>query len=295
MKKEKKLSVVPLAFALAAVCALFAFWAAWGTPVNAAPSQETSSQKPPDLIYYEPVTVESLREKVAPRGQDVVVLEPDGTRRESGRIVTGDRIEITDGQGGILASYTAIIMTDDSSSAQGDPIPSMPSQDPASSMPAGSGESSQDPASSAPAGSGTTTQSAIGDGALGGDGDGYYVFSGPVAVEELAAEISTQPHGLRLRVTAPSGKERISGGVCTGDTVETLDADGTVQSRVTAVIPGDLTGDGAVTDADLALLRDSLLNRESLSGIESRAADMDGDGHVDTSDLLLAEKSRPKD
>jgi hypothetical protein len=298
VKKERKLSVVPLALALAAVCGLFAFRAAWGAPVNAAPSRETASGGPPDFTFFQPVTVEELREQVASQGKGLTVVKADGTERKSGGIITGDVLEFLDGSGRIVETYAAVVMGGSSSSAPEEPASSAPAesdgtpQNPVSSQdPDGP---SEEPVSSQPAGSGVASQP-VSSGGLDGDGAGYYLFSHPVTVEELTAEISPQPHGLRLRVTAPSGENRASGRVCTGDAVETLDEGGAVQSRVTAVIPGDLTGDGAVTDAGLALMRDCLLNRESLSGLESRAADMDRNGLVDTSDLLLMEKNVPKD
>ena len=280
MVKNKTIrSAAPLAVAFLTLFVFFAFRAVFGASVNAAPA----SSAPPDFLLYEPVTVESFAEQYDV--QNLVVLKPDGTQRTSGEVESGDIIEIVDENGAVLENFTAVMVKKTSSG------PSAPdsSQAPESSGPPAP-VSSQAPESSEPSAP-VSSQTQESENFPKGTG-GYYLFSGPVTMEDLADEISTQPDGLWLRVTAPSGKEKTSGGVCTGDTVETLDGDGRLESRIIAVIPGDLTGDGTVTDTSLNLLRDCLLNKDTLNEIESRAADMSGDGSVDTSDLLLMEKSR---
>ncbi len=51
--------------------------------------------------------------------------------------------------------------------------------------------------------------------------------------------------------------------------------------------PGDLDGNGRVTTTDLLLLRQALLGLRTLTDAQRRAADLDGNGRVNTTDLLI--------
>ena len=53
------------------------------------------------------------------------------------------------------------------------------------------------------------------------------------------------------------------------------------------VMPGDVTGDGSVTDADLNLLMEALAGMRTLSGSAFVAADMNNNGILDARDLTL--------
>ena len=54
----------------------------------------------------------------------------------------------------------------------------------------------------------------------------------------------------------------------------------------TAIVYGDLTGDGLVNSADLLRLRQYLLSTKDLSGAYKEAADLTGDGIINSADLL---------
>ena len=54
----------------------------------------------------------------------------------------------------------------------------------------------------------------------------------------------------------------------------------------TAVIYGDLTGDGLINSADLLRLRQHLLGTKELDDAYLKAADLTGDGTVNSADLL---------
>lgn len=55
-------------------------------------------------------------------------------------------------------------------------------------------------------------------------------------------------------------------------------------------LPGDINGDGQVTQADVELLRAYLAGRQTLVGSQIQAADITGDGRVAEADLALLEQ-----
>lgn len=111
-------------------------------------------------------------------------------------------------------------------------------------------------------------------------------FEAMVTVEDLRAQLAAQQRPVELRVAAADGTVLESGPVGTGALIEVMSG-GVPESRVRAVISGDLTGEGTVTEGDSQALYDHLLHREPLSGFFLTAADLDRDGDVDTSDALL--------
>lgn len=112
-----------------------------------------------------------------------------------------------------------------------------------------------------------------------------YIFSTPVTVDSLQKQLDSEGHGAELRVTAADGTSIESGNVGTGSTVEVL-LNGQVSSRIIAVIPGDLVGTGIVTEQDGSLMYDHITNQKELTGLFLKAADLNGDGKINTSDLL---------
>ena len=54
----------------------------------------------------------------------------------------------------------------------------------------------------------------------------------------------------------------------------------------TAIVYGDLTGDGLVNSADLLRLRQYLLATKDLTGAYKEAADLTSDGQINSADLL---------
>ena len=120
-----------------------------------------------------------------------------------------------------------------------------------------------------------------------------YRFPNPVTVAALELEMrqTSQDAFLSLLVYSSSGERRLEGSVCTGDTVMTVYPDASVQSCVTAVIPGDLTGCGAPTQEACELAYASLLEDASLSENQLAAGDLNRNGMIDTADLLALKKA----
>lgn len=116
-----------------------------------------------------------------------------------------------------------------------------------------------------------------------------YVFEEAVTIEALRNLLDCEEEDAAIRVTAPDGTVLKSGNVGTGFTIEIL-RNGQVESRITAVIPGDLTGSGKITEQDSVLLYEHITNQRQLTGLFLQAADMNGDGKIDTSDMLRIKK-----
>lgn len=129
------------------------------------------------------------------------------------------------------------------------------------------------------------------DSGLPSDG-GDYVLDGKTTVEELSEKISAMSgYGdYEIKIKAYDKKQKQSGLVCTGDTAELLSEDGEEAGSATIIVPGDLTRCGAVTEKGCGMLYGYLACNTELSGDILRAADMNGDGTVDTRDLLMMKK-----
>ncbi len=80
-----------------------------------------------------------------------------------------------------------------------------------------------------------------------------------------------------------------SGKIGTNTTV-TFFSDNHDEISLVAVVPGDLTGTGGVSKKDLKEMYRHIFGVKYLSGVYFEAADLNGDGVVDTLDLLLLSK-----
>lgn len=222
-------------------------------------------------------TVESVKEEMLDfdPGVSVAVTDKDGNLRATGPLADGDIVKIYDHVGNL---YQSFVNVRPESSAE-------PSSD--SSAGNSSGEEENEPASSR---SSPESSSSSPDPVLSGDG-GYYEFSGPVTVSDLEDQLSEQGvAGSRLTVQNSTGSSRQSGAVCTGDILTVENPDGTLQNRVTAIIPGDLTRCGSPNDAACRALYNYLTGSGTLRSDLRRAADLNGDGGITTSDLLELKK-----
>lgn len=78
-----------------------------------------------------------------------------------------------------------------------------------------------------------------------------------------------------------SGKQTIG----TGMQLKLMDGT-TVKDTLTAVVTGDISGDGKITITDLLSLKAALLKKKSLTGAFAQAADTNGDGKITITDFL---------
>lgn len=112
-----------------------------------------------------------------------------------------------------------------------------------------------------------------------------YVFSGPITVETLQQQLDSDGRGATVRVTDTNGSLITNGGVGTGSIVEVL-LNGRIESRIVAVVPGDLTGTGTVTAQDNRILYEHVTNQAGLNGFFFQAADINNNSKVDPGDML---------
>lgn len=269
VKKNGFLSILLILFFLAVI------------PSAAIHAQQTANQnvssEDAEHWFGDGATVESVRKKFQnfDPGTTVTVTDKDGNLKISGLLAEGDIVEIFDREGNLYQSF--INVRPDSST------------EPSSAKSSGSsseGEKSEPPKSAAESASSSPEEKPV----LPGDG-GYYEFSGPVTVAELEDQLLEQGvAGSRLTVRTSAGSVRQSGAVCTGDVLTVENPDGTFQNRVTAVIPGDLTRCGSPNEAACRALYDYLTDSGTLKADLRRAADLNGDGEITTSDLLELKK-----
>ena len=90
-------------------------------------------------------------------------------------------------------------------------------------------------------------------------------------------------------VKAYKGTEEITGTafICTGMLIKIIDG-ATVKKTYTAVVTGDINGDGKVTLTDFVQLKSHILGKSTLTGAYASAADLNGDGKITLTDFVKA-------
>ena len=116
----------------------------------------------------------------------------------------------------------------------------------------------------------------------------YYIFDEPITVSQLKETFNRVRKNKNVEVLTKSGYDVPEGAVVTGDQISFLDSEGE-QKTITAVILGDLTGSGRPDSKSLKVFYPALAYH-SFNELQRRAADLDRDGTVTTSDLLLLKK-----
>lgn len=116
----------------------------------------------------------------------------------------------------------------------------------------------------------------------------YYIFDEPITVSQLKETFNRVRKNKEVEVLTKSGYDVSEGAVVTGDQISFLDSEGQ-QKTITAVILGDLTGSGRPDSKSLKVFYPALAY-DSFNDLQRRAADLDRDGTVTTSDLLLLKK-----
>ncbi|WP_326975091.1 dockerin type I domain-containing protein [Caproicibacter sp. BJN0012] len=259
-------------------------------PSAAIHAQQTANQNVPsgytEHWFGDGATVESVREEMLAfdPGVSVTVTDKDGNPRTSGPLDDGDIVRIYDHAGNLYQSFVNV----------NPESPAGPSSEESagSSSEVSAGNSSEEERSEPESSQGLPESSAssTAETVLPGNG-GYYEFSGPVTVSDLEDQLSEQGvAGSRLTVQSSAGSARQSGAVCTGDVLTVENPDGTLQNRVTAIIPGDLTRCGSPNGAACRALYSYLTGSGTLKSDLRRAADLNGDGGITTSDLLELKK-----
>ena len=103
------------------------------------------------------------------------------------------------------------------------------------------------------------------------------------SAEALLGKLSSDG---KLSVVNSKGA-KATGNVCTGFFIRVTYNEGTSLFDLPVVLFGDLDGNGEIDESDVFALQNHLLHETPLSGARLSAADVDHDGNVSVSDLLL--------
>lgn len=262
--------------------------------VSYAAQQNSSLPKPMgEIVVADGTTVEMLKISFvgnAP-GTTFRVYKSDGSIRADGFVETGDLAAAFDSQGEVLDCEKVIVKSSASSSspAVSSAVPSAVSSEASSSVP----QSSETPISSAASAESISSSSSVSSAASSSDAQkSVYVFAHSITVDEVRypADSSMESGKYRIIVTTASGVRRGNGYVCTGDEIHVFNDSGEAIDTMTAVILGDLTHCGKVSDNGCAMLYNYLTNQRSMDSEALAAADINQDGVVDTADLLCMKK-----
>lgn len=113
-------------------------------------------------------------------------------------------------------------------------------------------------------------------------GDGYLTLPG---ADKTASEVAAQ-FKCAVTVTDAAGNA-VSSDTAVGTGFTVTKTDGTVTESAAVVLPGDLDGDTSVTTTDYMLIKQKILNGVDVDDCYSRAADCVSDGAVTTADMML--------
>jgi hypothetical protein len=105
-------------------------------------------------------------------------------------------------------------------------------------------------------------------------------------VDDVLSNI-TFVSGGNAKMTDASGSSK-TGSVATGDIVNVYDSSGNKLASYSAVVKGDVNGDGVIDILDIVRIKNQMLDTSLLSGAYISAADIDGNGAVDLIDIVKA-------
>jgi len=108
-------------------------------------------------------------------------------------------------------------------------------------------------------------------------------------VESIIKNINNKYPEVSINITDVNGVVQNSGLIGTGDKI-ILSINGS-KKTFSALVYGDLSGDGAINTLDLLTIKKAILGDTNLSGVFAKAADVDGNGTVNTLDLLYIKKT----
>ena len=113
-----------------------------------------------------------------------------------------------------------------------------------------------------------------------------YVFGINVGtnVNKIVANIISYNNSAEVKVTSSSGKVKTNASFATGDQVKVTGSDG--HRTYTALIYGDVNGDGLIKSMDYIKIRNKITGRTKLTGVYLEAADVNKDGKVTSMDYV---------
>lgn len=96
------------------------------------------------------------------------------------------------------------------------------------------------------------------------------------------------PEGASVQVLDADGRPApATDPVATGMIIEVVSEDGTVLQSTTVVVKGDVTGSGEMNLTQLVRMAQGFTGADPLTGVYEDAADLNGDGQVTLTDLVL--------
>ncbi len=110
---------------------------------------------------------------------------------------------------------------------------------------------------------------------------------------ELKSNLSYNGYTISLTDSNGNHKNGNSTKLGTGYIINFI-KDGVKSKSFTLIVKGDLTGSGTLTSRDISCMLNYLLGKSPLDGVYLQAADINGDGEVDTIDLLMMYKMMQK-
>lgn len=113
---------------------------------------------------------------------------------------------------------------------------------------------------------------------------GDYMVSIPPSLDIEEFKNSLEVKNATVHLLDSNGKEK-SGIVATGDTVCFKLSDSSVYAEYTAVVTGDVSGDGKISLLDLSKVQRVLLKADTLTGAFEKAADVSDDARISLLDL----------
>lgn len=123
------------------------------------------------------------------------------------------------------------------------------------------------------------------------NGKYYYFTDGRISAVNIGATVSefiakTGIANGTVGVFTAAGSSKTGGTMKTGDIVKIYRTDGSEYASYTVVLWGDVTGDGAISLADLLKVKRQVVGAAELGGWYKVAGDINGDGSVGLADLL---------
>ena len=106
-------------------------------------------------------------------------------------------------------------------------------------------------------------------------------------VSEFIGNIAAYNNSVNVSITDSNNNSKTNSSFATGDKITVTGNDGT--KTYTALIYGDVNGDGLIDKNDLLYVQSATFGYVNLNGVKSAAGDINKDGKVDKNDLLYVQ------